>query len=315
MRKFMLTTAIVAATSVGAVAQTASVDAGASAGMTQAGAVPAFRASDFTGSTLYTLDTEETRALAAQRTDTAMSAGDRSSLNWESGATFAASRDAWENVGNIDDIILTKNGEVRGVLIDVGGFLGFGARTVMVDIDELFFVANDESVEDVNDFMIVATMTREQLEALPEYDDSLLTAGFQPRGIHGDAPLQDEGAMAAPVTEPATGTQPADMSAEVAPGNYQVLPPEERTADRLLGADVYDIEDENIATVSDLVMAENGEVTHAVIDVGGVLGLGTYTVALELDALDILWSDEDNEVRVELPMTREQLGSLPEYQG
>jgi hypothetical protein len=82
-----------------------------------------------------------------------------------------------------------------------------------------------------------------------------------------------------------------------------------------LGADVYDIEDENIATVSDLVMAENGEVTHAVIDVGGVLGLGTYTVALELDALDILWSDEDNEVRVELPMTREQLGSLPEYQG
>ena len=323
MRKLMITTAIVAATSVGALAQTATqtdgVTAAPSAEMAHTGAVPAFRASDFTGSTLYTLDTEETRALAAQRTDTTLAARDRAALNWESGATFAASRDAWENVGNISDLILTQDGEVRGVLIDVGGFLGFGSRSVMIDIEDLYFVANDESVDDINDFMIVAAMTREQLEALPEYDDTILAAGFQPRDVHSDMPTQDDGAMADPVVDPAPGTSATDtatdMTAGVEPGNYVVLPPEERTADRLMGADVYGIEGENIATVSDLVLADTGEVTHAVIDVGGVLGLGAYTVALELDTLDILWSDENEEVRVELPMTREQLGSLPEYQG
>lgn len=327
MRKLMLTTAIVAATSVGAIAQTAtqtdSVTAAPPAAMTVASVVPAFRASDLTGSTLYTLDTEETRALSTLRDDASVAARDRVALNWESGATFAANRDAWESVGAISDIILTQDGAVRGVLIDVGGFLGLGARSVMIDIDDLYFVADDETVEDINDFMVVAAMTREEFQALPEYDDTILAAGFQPREVPSDSPMQDEGAASDPVTAPvpdmaSTDTAAdtaADMTAEVGPGNYQVLPPDERTADRLMGADVYDIDGENIATVSDLVMADTGEVTHAVIDVGGVLGIGTYTVALELDTLDILWSDENDDVRVELPMTREQLGSLPEYQG
>jgi hypothetical protein len=113
MRKLMLTTAIVAATSVGAVAQTATVDAGVAAEMTQAGAVPSFRASDFTGSTLYTLEAEETRALAAQRTDTTLAPRDRAAMNWKSGATFAVSRDAWEKVGDINDSILTRDVTAR----------------------------------------------------------------------------------------------------------------------------------------------------------------------------------------------------------
>lgn len=336
MNKFMLTTAIVAVTSMGAVAQTTDtgMDQQASgAGMDQmTGNVPAFLATDFTGMDLYTLDTEETRALTEDRMAQGQAA-DRSRMQWESGDVFASNRDAWENVGNIDDIIITMDGEIRGILIDVGGFLGLGARSVMVDIDDLYFVSDDTTPDDIDDFFVVASMTQEQLESLPEWSEDQLAMGFEQRSYQG-AQAEPGGTMGhdGDVAEREGRTDTMDMQAEGGmqaqddmttqsqartdvPQGYQVMSEQDRTADRLMGADVYGREGESIATVDDLVIGDDGTVTHAIMDVGGFLGMGEHTVALEIDDIDILWNDTDGDVRVQLPMTQEEMESLPEYQG
>lgn len=55
----------------------------------------------------------------------------------------------------------------------------------------------------------------------------------------------------------------------------------------------------------------NGQITHAVLDIGGFLGLGEHRVAVPISDLAIYRSD--NETRVYLPWTQEQLEALPEY--
>ncbi len=356
MKQLMLTTALVAFGSygiaTGADAQTQTTgDAAQTSGATDQ-MVPAFLVSDFTGKNLYTLDTEEARALRDTRASDDVTGWDRTSMRWESSTTFAASRDAWQNVGDINDVVMSKDGEVRGVLIDVGGFLGIGARTVMVDIEELYFVSDDEAAEDIDDFFLVAAMTEGELEALPEWDEDSLRAGFaadsydgqqaaaqhsgetigqdgtqQPgematgatMGQDGDS-AEAEGRVAGEVaTDPAADmTAGQDTGVAAAPGTpegYTELAGEERTADRLMGANVYDAQGENIANVDDVVMGAEGDATHLIVDVGGFLGIGSHTVAIEVDDAQIVWHDQNGDVRVQLPMTRDQLEAMPEYEG
>lgn len=317
MKKLMLTTALVAVTSMGAIAQTSDQPMNAETEtMQHGGMVPAFLVSDFTGKNLHALDSEATRDLTTQRGAANDSTMGNPSMRWQSDSVFLDQRDMWDNVGNIDDVVLTKDGELRGVLVDVGGFLGFGARTVLVDIDNLYFVADDSAPEDIDDFVVVATLSKEQLEALPEWDSSQLNTGFEARSYGTEPAQQNDAAMST------TGTEPMDAENQTAtagrtevPDGYVVLDAEARTADRLMGADVYGREGDNIATVDDLVMGDTGEVTHAIMDVGGFLGLGSHTIALEINDLDILWSDESDDVRVQVTMTQEEMESLPEYEG
>ncbi|WFE74321.1 PRC-barrel domain-containing protein [Roseinatronobacter sp. S2] len=314
MNKLMLTTAIVAVTSMGAVAQTSDTTMnGDDAAMTESSQfIPAFLSSDFTGKNLYTLDTEQTRTLTQDRAAEDASAWDRTSMRWESSDAFASERDAWENVGDIQDIVMTKDGEVRGVLIDVGGFLGLGARTVMVDISDLYFVADDTAPEELSDFFVVAAMSQDQLEALPEWDEEQLTIGYEAQAYDdasagADMGMQDQGDA---MTE-----QTATPDAAPATDGYSEMTEQDRTAENLLGADVYGGEGDNIGTVDDVVMADDGTMTHLVMDVGGFLGLASHTIALEVDDVEIMWNDEDGDVRVDVSMTQEQLESLPEYEG
>lgn len=54
-----------------------------------------------------------------------------------------------------------------------------------------------------------------------------------------------------------------------------------------------------------------GQITHAVLDIGGFLGMGEHRVAVPISDLAIYRSD--SETRVYLPWTQEQLEALPEY--
>lgn len=311
MKKLMMSTALVAVTTLGTAAYADTHAHTTETGMAHGDMmVPAYRVSDFTGKDLHVLDTEATRALADERADADRNLWERAQLAWERSDVFSGDRDEWENVGSISDVILTKDGTVRGVLVDVGGFLGLGARTVMVDMDELYFVPDETTADEIDDFLLVATVSAETLESLPEFDENSLSFSFAAAGtdtatIEGDANVE---VMAG------TDVDSATARTEV-PDGYQVLPPQDRTADRLMGADVYGREGESIATVDDLVVGDTGEITHAVMDVGGFIGLGSHTVALEINDLDILWNDADEDVRVQVTMTREEMESLPEYEG
>ncbi len=342
MKKFMMTTAIVAVTSFGAVAQTTDQteqqqQAGEQQQQEQQHMVPAFLVSDFTGKDLYTLNVDEARQLRDDR-EGQQAGWERDRMRWESGQTFGAHRDQWENVGNIDDVVMTGDGEIRGIIIDVGGFLGIGARTVMVDIDHLYFVRDNDGqngwfTDTADAFSIVAAMTEEELESLPEFEEEQLQQGFERRAddrqetavtgertdemaMQDDQAMQDDEAMQQDQAMQDQQAMEDDAQARTqAPQGYEMMAEEQRTVDNLMGADVYDAQGEQIGSVEDLVLGDGNEISHIVLDVGGFLGIGEHRVALEVNEVDIFWSAEDDEVRVQVPMTQEQLEEMPEYEG
>ena len=179
MKRFMITTALASGLALAATAQT--MDTAPATG-TAASQVPAFMASDFTGMTLYTLSTAPVAPLdggpEVSMDEADMTASPAAPTATASAADPFADRDSWESVGNIDDVVLTPEGEIRGVLVDVGGFLGLFGRTVMIDFAELAFHADPES-DDPRSFAVFISMTEEALEALPEWDDEQLEASIE----------------------------------------------------------------------------------------------------------------------------------------
>jgi hypothetical protein len=84
------------------------------------------------------------------------------------------------------------------------------------------------------------------------------------------------------------------------------------TAEDLIGADIENMNGDTIDEVSDLLIDQNNEVTHVLVDVGGVLGIGTKTVALSIDELRVPEGSADDPVFV-TAMTEDQLEALPAY--
>ena len=68
---------------------------------------------------------------------------------------------AGENVGSVNDLLFGNENQVDHAILDVGGFLGFGAKSVAIPIEELQ-VAPDQD-------RVVVNLTRDQLDAMPEW--------------------------------------------------------------------------------------------------------------------------------------------------
>jgi len=70
---------------------------------------------------------------------------------------------AGEDMGQIIDVIVKRDGQVRAAVIDFGGFLGVGSRKIAVDWSALSFPAS--SVID----HVVLNLTPDQVRLVPEY--------------------------------------------------------------------------------------------------------------------------------------------------
>ncbi|CDP52993.1 Hydrogenase maturation factor [Devosia sp. DBB001] len=69
-----------------------------------------------------------------------------------------------EKVGKVDHI---HGGNVGGMaVIDVGGFLGIGAKPVAVPLNELEFMRDEDG-----DVHAVTSWTKDELKAMPEHHD------------------------------------------------------------------------------------------------------------------------------------------------
>ncbi len=82
-------------------------------------------------------------------------------------ATIAAGGESeWDDIGEINDIIVTKDGEVSAVILGVGGFLGMGERDVAVPMDAITVVREQDGE---NRFLVVST-SKEALEQMPAFE-------------------------------------------------------------------------------------------------------------------------------------------------
>lgn len=69
------------------------------------------------------------------------------------------------NIGKIGDVVLTSDNQVDSVVVDVGGFLGIGAKPVAVGMDNLKFMTDKDGKT-----YLYTNFTKDQLQAQAAYD-------------------------------------------------------------------------------------------------------------------------------------------------
>lgn len=211
---------------------------------------------------------------------------------------YAGLQDGWEDIGEINDVIIARDGSVEAVLVDIGGFLGIGERQVAVDMTAVRFVSDSATAEDADDFFLVLNANRAVLEGAPVY-------GMAPGMTDGTATDQA-------MTDTETMAPAATATAADAPATIAVA---ELTAEELQGAPVYDADNTWIGEVSELVLTPEGQVSEAVIDVGGFLGIGAKPVALDMESVTIAREAGSDDLRLTVAMTKAELEAMPEHAG
>ena len=143
----------------------------------------------------------EQQAQPAQQTPPVSARKDASHENTEDGtpATVIDDRDAEgilgknvysaanEDMGRVVDVIVKRTGEVRAAVIDFGGFLGVGSRTIAVDWSALRFPTSGPMDH------IILELTRDQVRLAPEYKpgEPLVVLGLGDVQPHPETPAPE----------------------------------------------------------------------------------------------------------------------------
>ncbi|ACM00848.1 PRC-barrel domain-containing protein [Cereibacter sphaeroides] len=165
-----------------------------------------------------------------------------------------------------------------------------------------------------------ATTTPDATTPPAATDTTTPSTDMNSTGTDTMAPATTDGATGTGMTgsEPAattgmTGTDTGMAEGMQIPEGYTAYAGEPMTAEDLQDADVYSMNDESVSDISDFVLAEDGKVEQVIFDVGGFLGIGARNVAVPFEDLKIYTNDDQSDVRVYVPMSREELEALPEY--
>jgi sporulation protein YlmC with PRC-barrel domain len=229
-------------------------------------------------------------------------------------------QEGWNDIGEINDIILTRDAKVDAVLIDIGGFLGMGERQIAVGMENIRFVSDSATAEDLNDFFLVVNADKAVLESAPEYmrtgalpadttktDDTAKAEKTNIPAVDEAMATNDQAEVA--VSEPVTN--PALVGGAMAVDGYAAVDASSVTSEQLMGVRVYGPNDEDLGEISDLVLDGKGAPAQIIIDVGGFLGMGEKPVAIEVTTLQILKETDGAALRAYVQMTQDELKALP----
>jgi sporulation protein YlmC with PRC-barrel domain len=147
---------------------------------------------------------------------------------------------------------------------------------------------------------------------------ALLAAGaFSLAHAQTEQPAGEQPAAAQPAPGADGGAAPAEEgeALQTQPAQPTLTPQEPTIATAFMGKSVYSSQDpqsDNIGEVNDLVIGPDGKITHAIVGVGGFLGIGEKSVAVPFDQLQVA-QNEGGEIRLIYAATREQLEAAPAY--
>jgi sporulation protein YlmC with PRC-barrel domain len=216
-----------------------------------------------------------------------------------------------QSIGEVSDLVFEKDGGTRVALVDVGGFLGIGEKTVAIPFDELHITQADAAAEP----RVTVAMTKDQLEQLPTYEPVDTAAA-----MHAAKPTDNMAAADTPAVPPATVDQanqmaanPSQMTTGAIPATAPTFEAQQVAASDLIGTSVYGNDDANLGEVSDVVFDPSGKIDAVVVDVGGFLGIGEKPVALDFKTLDIR-TDQGGNLIVAVNATKDQLDQAPTYE-
>jgi PRC-barrel domain len=141
---------------------------------------------------------------------------------------------------------------------------------------------------------------------------------------------QQGGETAAPTAQgqpaeppPMTAEEPAEEPAEAEVAEEEQAPPADMefievqdqaqflAEDEVIGKDVVNINDEEVGTITDLVMDQEQKLVGVVLSVGGFLGIGDKWVAIPVDQIDFPTAEQP--ARLLVAVTEEQLKNAPDF--
>lgn len=210
-------------------------------------------------------------------------------INNETG--FAAEGEKeWDDIGEVNEIVLTREGDVQSFIVGVGGFIGIGEKDVAIEMSQLEFVSDGEAADE---FFLVVNANAAGVKEAPAYEQS---------SKHSKAtdPASDRPMLTAPAIER---------------DGYATVERDDLTAEDLTGTRVYGSGDEEVGEISELLLTNDGKIDRAVIDVGGFLGMGEHPVAVTLDEIAIVRPENGGDLRVYIDSSQQTLEMQPEYQG
>lgn len=88
-----------------------------------------------------------------------------SSTGWNQPETLEARPSEWQDIAKVNDIVLNDSGQVVGYIADIGGFLGIGAKKVLLGEDAIHMVTVG------TDTFFATNYTKQELQALPDFDE------------------------------------------------------------------------------------------------------------------------------------------------
>jgi sporulation protein YlmC with PRC-barrel domain len=215
-----------------------------------------------------------------------------------------------EDIGEIEDVIFSKKGKVKDFIIDVGGFLGIGEKRVVVSTNELRY--------DSDKSYAVYQGTRGELENKPEIDyrdyryirghypyrppygyypyggyydpyyyHPYLPRQYPPSGYYGGDYEEHRRAMEAEkeMRSRRAFKRRYKRSKGERPRHFPWNRYKDLSMNTIIDADVQSRNGEIIGEIENLVVDRRGRITHAIIDVGGFLGIGEKQVAVPFDRL------------------------------
>lgn len=85
---------------------------------------------------------------------------------WNSANVYDGVGDNWNQIGEIEDIVLTQDGQMAGIIAEVGGFLDIADKHVMVSVNDVSLVAVDNA-----EYAFVTRLNEEDLESMEGVDE------------------------------------------------------------------------------------------------------------------------------------------------
>lgn len=108
---------------------------------------PLIRTRDITDSVIYTTD-------------------EANDEGWELDSNMTEIDEDWNEIGEIEDIVLDMNGQVKGIVAEVGGFLDIGDKHVMIPMENVTLTRLDNDT-----YVAVTGYNEEELEAMESVDE------------------------------------------------------------------------------------------------------------------------------------------------
>lgn len=79
-------------------------------------------------------------------------------------ADWTRMKDQHETIGEIENLVIGADGQVKHVIVGVGGFLGMGEKWVAMDLSQLQLMRDEDGT-----LYVTTARTRDELKAMPSF--------------------------------------------------------------------------------------------------------------------------------------------------